>query len=145
MKIAAHIVRKAIFDELNNNITFNGQAVGVFNKVPHNVSYPFIKIYGDSEKSDFKNQSSYITEIITKIEVVTKFKGDAGGELHSQQIMDDVLQLINGTTPNTASLTTDSFNNYITDVKDIVFLEDYAKDNTYYRAIASVITQTEQI
>jgi hypothetical protein len=145
MRVTAHIVRKAIFDALNNNVTFRNNVVPVFNKVPSTTNYPFIKIYGENEKSEFKNQSKYITENLTKIEVVTKFKGNTGGELNAQIIMDSVLQLINGALPTAASLQTDIYNNYVTDVKDVIFLEDYTKDNTYYRAIASIITQTEQI
>jgi len=145
MRITAQYIRKAIFEALNNNITYDGNVVKVFNKVPHGTSYPFIKIYGDSEKSEFKNQSKYISENLTKVEVVTRFRGQSGGELQAQTILDDALQLISGAIPTTDSLITDSYNNYVTDVKDITFLEDYTKDHTYYRAIAAIITQTEQI
>lgn len=144
MIITAHHIRKAIFDALNGNVTYSGSVVPVFNKVPHNTTYPFIKIYGDSEKSVNLNQSDFINEVVTKIEVVTRFKGNAGGELQAQLISTLILDIIK---PNAGTAFTglhSGLNNFVCRLENIVYLEDYTKDNTYYRAIISFITDTQK-
>lgn len=147
MKVVAHIIRKAIYDALNGNVSYNGVTIPVSNKVLATTSYPFIKIYGDNEELTNRNQSKFISETLTKVEVVTRFRGDAGGELQAQQILSQATEII---LQLGSTLTTDTFdgrillNNFITDLKDIKYLEDYTKDNTYYRAIATISTITEQ-
>lgn len=143
MRIVAHIVRKALFDALSGNITYSGSVVPVFNHVPKGTSYPFIRIYGEDEKQDHQNQTSFISQTLTKIEVVTRFRGKAGGELQAQQILDLILQAVRANV--SSKLSTDSFNNYVTEIPTITYLTDYGKDHTYYRAIAEISTQTQQV
>ena len=68
-------IRKAIYTELNGNINLGSDNVPVYNKVPSTTTYPFIKIYSDEENTINDNSSNFIKQSITKIEVVSRFRG----------------------------------------------------------------------
>ena len=87
-------IRKAIITRLTNNVVIGGVTFGVYNRVPSSASFPYILVYSvSSDETDF-NQTSYITETITRIEVVTRFASDSGGELTANQAINRILELI---------------------------------------------------
>ena len=91
---ALHFIRKAIIDRLTDSIVLNGISVDVYNRVPSNAIEPFIKVYSlQNNELDF-NRDSFMLECITRIEVVTAFDSDSGGELQCNQIVSDVLKLV---------------------------------------------------
>ena len=91
---ALHFLRKAIIDRLSGSIVLNSQNVPVYNRVPSNATEPFIKVYSlQNEEIEF-NRDTYILDCITRIDVVTSFDGDSGGELDANQIVSQVLTLV---------------------------------------------------
>jgi len=91
---ALHFLRKAIIDRLSGSIVLNSQNVPVYNRVPSNATEPFIKVYSlQNEETDF-NRDSYMLDCITRIDVVTSFDGDSGGELDANEIVSQVLTLV---------------------------------------------------
>jgi len=91
---ALHFLRKAIIDRLSGSIVLNSQNVPVYNRVPSDATEPFIKVYSlQNEETDF-NRDSYMLECITRIDVVTSFDGDSGGELDANEIVSQVLNLV---------------------------------------------------
>ena len=80
---AIHYVRKAIIAKLNGNITIDGSVVPIYGRVQTNATYPFIRVYSVSNDETDQNQSSFTIETITRIECVTRFASDDGGELNS--------------------------------------------------------------
>lgn len=94
MNEAIHFIRQKIITLLTNAITVDGEAVPVYNKVPQNATEPFIKVYSvDTEEID-QNQTSFNIICTTRIDVVTSFVGDTGGELLSNQIVSSILNLV---------------------------------------------------
>ena len=91
---ALHFLRKAIIDRLSGSIVLNSQNVPVYNRVPSDATEPFIKVYSlQNEETDF-NRDSYMLDCITRIDVVTSFDGDSGGELDANEIVSQVLNLV---------------------------------------------------
>jgi hypothetical protein len=135
MKEGIHYIRKAIIGRLTDAVTINGSYVPVYNKVPYDASEPFIKVYSVSSSEDFQNQTSYITDCITNVEVVTAFDGDDGGELQSNQITNQVLQLLRTRSDQYYDLSSDGFNVITCELNNTTYTEEDADDRTYYRAI----------
>ena len=89
-----HYLRKAIIDRLSGSIVLNSQNVPVYNRVPSDATEPFIKVYSlQNEETDF-NRDSYMLDCMTRIDVVTSFDGDSGGELNANEIVSQVLNLV---------------------------------------------------
>lgn len=145
MREAFHHIRKAFIDRLTDAITINGSYVPVYNRVPTNTNTPFIKIYSYLQDEIDQNQSSFITECLTRIECVTSFFGDDGGEYQLNQIVDGVLNLIRTRSGGYIDLSSNNFNVYTTTIERIRYFEDLENNETYFRAIIEVSNRVEKI
>lgn len=145
MNEALHHLRKKYFTALNNTITSNGSNVPAYNKVPSNASEPYIKIYSVGASEIDQNQDSFITICETRIEVVTGFDGDDGGELQANQIVDGVLSRVRTRSSGYPDLSDDNFNVYTTQVERIQYLEEDMDDKSYYRVIIEISNRVEKI
>lgn len=143
MREAFHHIRKAFITALDGNVTLNGSNVPIYNRVPSNASTPFIKIYSYLEDEVDQNQTSFTTELITRIECVTSFQGDDGGEYDLNRIVDQVLENIRSRT--NVDLSGDNFNVYTTTVDRIRYFEDFEEFDTYFRAIIEISNRVEKI
>jgi len=145
MKEAIHFIRKAMIDRLTGAVSINGNIVSVYNQVPSDVSYPFIRIYSvSSNESDF-NQSSFISETITRIEVATRYQGDSGGELDSNLIINQILELIRTRSAGYFDLSSDNFKVFTCIKENCTYLNEYDDDHTYYRAIMEISNKIQQL
>jgi hypothetical protein len=144
MKEAIHYIRKAIIARLSNAITAGGVTVPVYNRVPYNTSEPFIKVYSVTSSEDSRNQSSYITECTTNIEVITAFDGDAGGELQVNEIVNNVLELIRTRSDGYYDLSGDGFKVITCVLNSTTYTEEDSEDRTYFRAILEVSNKVLQ-
>jgi len=145
MREAFHHIRKAYLDRLTNAISIGGSYVPVYNRVPTNTNTPFIRIYSYLEDEIDQNQSSFITECITRIECITSFLGDDGGEYQLNQIVDGVLNLIRTRSSGYIDLSSDNFNVYTTTIDRIRYFEDYEQNETFFRAVIEVSNRVEKI
>lgn len=145
MREAFHHIRKAFIDRLTDAITIGGSYVPVYNRVPTNTNTPFIKIYSYLQDEIDQNQSSFTTECLTRIECVTSFFGDDGGEYQLNLIVDGVLNLIRTRSGGYIDLSADNFNVYTTTIERIRYFEDLENNETYFRAIIEVSNRVEKI
>lgn len=141
---AIHYVRKAIIAKLTNNVTINSTTIQIYNRVPNNASYPFIRVYSVSNNEVDQNQTQYNFETITRIECVTRFVSDDGGELDVNLMMSQVLQQVRTRPNNYIDLSTDGFNVYTSVNAGITYLTDDLNDHTYYRAILELSNKITQ-
>ena len=81
MKEPIHYIRQKIYTLLNGNVSYDGSNVPVYNRVPSTQDEPYIIVYSRDTAGVTPNQTSFIYECITRIEVVTSFFADSGGEL----------------------------------------------------------------
>jgi len=144
MKEVIHRVRKAYIDKLASNVLLRGASVPIYNRVPSDASFPYIRIYSVSNDEIDQNQTNYITEVITRLEIVTRFTGDSGGELDSNLITDEVLELVRTRTSSYINLDDEGFNVFTTQIETINYLEEDASDYTYYRVLIEVSNRIEQ-
>lgn len=142
---AIHYVRKAIIAKLNGNITIDGSIVPIYGRVPTNASYPFIRVYSLSNDETDQNQTSFTTETITRVECVTRFASDDGGELDSNLMVSKCLELLRTRSANYIDLSANGFNVYTSVNEGVKYLQDDLSDFTYFRAIIEISNKIEQI
>ena len=144
MKEPAHFVRRGLFNVLNGNITYDGSNVPVYNVVPDNASYPYIIIYSVSTNSIEDNKSKFITDVETRLEVVTRFSSSSGGQLQANKIINSISQLII-LKSGLLNLTSSSFNVYSQVNNGITYLTEDLPDHTYYRGVLEMSVKLEQL
>ncbi len=142
---AIHYVRKAIIAKLNGNVTIDGSSVPIYGRVPTNASYPFIRVYSLSNDETDQNQTSFTSETITRVECVTRFTSDDGGELDSNLMVSKCLELLRTRSANYIDLSANGFNVYTSVNEGVKYLQDDLSDFTYFRAIIEISNKIEQI
>jgi hypothetical protein len=145
MREVIHIIRKAIIDKLNGSVELRGSQVPIYGRVPTDATYPFVRVYSVSNNEVDQNQSTYNMEVITRIEVVTRFESDSGGELDCNLIVDECLSLLRTRSADYFNLSEQGFNVYTSENEGISYLEDDFTDHTYFRAIIELSNRVEQI
>ena len=145
MKEVIHRVRKALLDKLNGNVTLRGATVPIYNRIPSNATYPFIRIYSVSNDEVDQNRTSYITETITRLEVITRFSGDSGGELDSNLITDAILKIVRTRSADYINIDDEGFNVFTSTVAGINYLTEDSDDYTYFRTIIELSNRIQQI
>ena len=142
---AIHFLRRGIISKLTDSVTINGSNVSVYNRIPNDANYPLIRVYGVSTNETDQNQSSFITETITRIECITRFYSDDGGELDSNLMVSKVLELIRTRSNQYIDLNGNGFNIYTTVSEGVKYFEDDLSDHTYFRAIIEISNKIEQV
>ena len=144
MTEAIHFIRQAIISRLTDAITVNGSFVQVYNKVPTNAVEPFIRVYSLRSREVDENSSSFMLDCNTRIEVVTSFVGDDGGELQANQIASEILNLIRTRSSNYFDLSSNNFNVYTCTNEGTNYLYEDGIDKTYFRAVLNISNRVEQ-
>lgn len=142
MREALHHIRKKYIDAIDGNITISGSAVPIYNRVPRAAETPFIKIYSYLQEEIDQNASNFTNECITRIEPVTSFFGDNGGEYQLNLIIDGILDIVRDRT--NIDLSTEGFNVYTNTIERIRYFEDEENEITYFRAIIEVANRVEK-
>jgi hypothetical protein len=92
--MVSRILRTAIFEALQGNVTLNTKVVPVYHKVPDGAVKPFIEIIGQSENSDNGNKDVKKHETIVPIAVRTSSIGGDGGDLYADLISEQIEALL---------------------------------------------------
>ena len=143
MREIFHHIRKKFIDALTDQITISGSFVQIYNRVPFGTATPFVKIYSYQMDEIDQNQSTFNGEYRTRIEAITGFDGDDGGEYQLNLIVDGILDIIR--TRSNIDLSTENFNVYTTTVDRIRYFEDNEDDKTYFRAIIEISNRIEKV
>ena len=145
MRESAHHIRKGIIDALDGQITINGTSVPILNRVPLNQSEPFIKVSTVSTNEVDENKTSFTNEVLIRIEAITSFFSDNGGEYDSNLIVDDILNLIRTRSNSYIDLSSNNFKVYGTNVDSVRYFEDMEDEKTYFRAIIEMVFKIQKI
>ena len=145
MKDPIKYIRQAIITALSGNISYGGSNVPVYNRVPSSASEPYIKVYSVQTNEADQNADEFITETLTRIEVVTAFDSDDGGELQMNTIVNDILVLIRTRSNGYFDLSSNDFNVYTCVNEGITYLEDDRNDKTYFTAIIDISNRVLQL
>jgi len=144
MKEPIRFIRQKIFTLLNGNVSYDGSNVPVFNRVPSTQNEPYIIIYSVDTAQTNQNQTDFIVECITRIEVVTAFFSDDGGELQVNDIVESILELIKTSTTDFFDLSSNNFNVFTSNINGIAYSEENDDEKTYYRAIIDIANRVQQ-
>jgi len=131
--------------QVGSQIQLRGSAIPIYNRVPTDATYPFVRVYSVSNNEVDQNQSSFNMEVLTRVEVVTRFQSDSGGELDCNLIVDECLSLLRTRSAGYFDLKDQGFNVYTSTNEGINYLEDDLSDHTYFRAIIELSNRVEQI
>jgi hypothetical protein len=145
MKDATKYIRAKIIAALSGNVSFGGSNVPIYNRVPSDATFPYIRAYSVSTSQIDDNTSKYNADIITRIEVITRFVADSGGDLQMNDIMNDILELLVSKTSSAFDLSSDNFNVYSTTNQGVSYLQEDTVDHTYFRAILELSNKIEQV
>jgi hypothetical protein len=145
MKDPIKYIRQAIITALSGNVSYGGSNVPVYNRVPSSASEPYIKVYSVQTNEADQNADEFITETLTRIEVVTAFDSDDGGELQMNTIVNDILVLIRTRSNGYFDLSSNDFNVYTCVNEGVTYLEDDRNDKTYFTAIIDISNRVLQL
>ena len=145
MNEALHFIRKAIITRLTDAISIGGSYVPVYNRVPSDASEPYIKVFSVSNNESDLNATSFISDCLTRLEVVTSFDSDSGGELQSNQIVSSILNLVRTRSSGYYDLSSDGFKVITCTNGGVTYFEDDLEDKTYFRAIVEISNKVEKI
>jgi|TARA_B100001063_G_scaffold167416_2_gene156427 hypothetical protein len=145
MNEALHFIRKAILTRLTDAISIGGSYVPVYNRVPSDASEPYIRVFSVSNNESDFNATSFISECVTRLEVVTAFDSDSGGELQSNQIVSSILNLVRTRSSGYYDLSSDGFKVITCTNGGVTYFEDDLEDKTYFRAIVEISNKIEKI
>jgi len=145
MKDPIRFIRQAIINALDGNISYNGSNVPVYGRVPSSASEPYIKVYSVQTNEADQNADDFISETLTRIEVVTAFNSDDGGELEMNTIVNDILVIIRTRSSGYFDLSSNNFNVYTCVNEGITYLEEDRNDLTYFTAIIDISNRVQQI
>ena len=144
MKDATKFIRAKIITALNGNVSYGGSNVPVYNRVPSDATFPYIRVYSVSTSQINDNITAYNTEVITRLEVITRFPGDSGGDLQMNDIMNDIMELLISKTSSSFDLSSDNFKVYSTTNEGVSYVQEDTVDHTYFRAILELGNKIEQ-
>ena len=144
MKDATKFIRAKIITALDGNVSYNGSNVSVYNRVPSDATFPYIRVYSVSTSQINDNITAYNTEVITRLEVITRFPGDSGGDLQMNDIMNDIMELLISKTSSAFDLSSDNFKVYSTTNEGVSYVQEDTVDHTYFRAILELGNKIEQ-
>lgn len=144
MNEAIHYIRKKLYTVLNGNISLNGSDVSIYNRVPETASYPYIWIYSVSTNEIDQNQTTYNMECITRIECVTRFDSDVGGDLDANKLVNSCLSLLRTRASGYPDLTSDGFTIYTQTIESVNYVQEDEDDHTYFRGIIEISNRVQQ-
>lgn len=145
MKDPIKYIRQAMITALNGNISYDGSNVPVYGRVPSSASEPYIKIYSVQTNEADQNADEFITETLTRIEVVTAFDSDSGGELEVNTIVNDILVIIRTRSSGYFDLSSNDFHVYTCVNEGVTYLEDDRNDKTYFTSIIDISNRVLQV
>ena len=144
MREAMHHIRAKIYTALNGNITLNSANVPIYNRVPTNAGTPYIWIHSISTNEVDQNASKFCLEVITRIECVTRFSGDVGGDLDANLLVSDVLSLLRTRASGYYDLSANNFSVYTNVLDGVTYEQIDRDDHTYFTGIIEMATRVEQ-
>lgn len=145
MNEVLHHIRKAFLDRLTENLSVGGVDVSVYNVIPRNASYPLVRMYSVANNETDLNRSAFNLEAQVRLEVITRFDGNSGGELQANQIVDSILNQIRTRSAGYIDLSAQGFNVYTITNEGVNYLQDDFDDHTYFRAIININVKAEKI
>jgi hypothetical protein len=94
MKDPGFEIRKAYFEALNGNVILNGKSVPVYDGTQTDAMFPYIILGTQTNPEGVGAKVCYNTDSTIELDIVTGYLGDSGGKKDSDDIANQVKQLI---------------------------------------------------
>lgn len=144
MREPMQYIRQAIISAIGSQ-SVSGDVVQVTNRVSKNFNPPYIWVYSVATNEIDNNQQSFTSEVITRVEVVTKYQGDAGGDLVANQLVNTCLTLLRTRTSGYFNLTSNNFKVYGCNVESVNYSQEDTDGGTYFKGIIELSNRVEQL
>lgn len=93
LTLPSQALQTAYYNALNGAITYNATTVPVYDVVPADADYPYIRL-ADQIVREASTKNSFSTDIIIQVDVVTGFEGAFGGKQQMWDIASKVVDVI---------------------------------------------------
>ncbi len=137
-------IRQAIISAIGSQ-SVSGDVVQVTNRVSKSFNPPYIWVYSVATNEIDNNQQSFTSEVITRVEVVTKYQGDAGGDLVANQLVNTCLTLLRTRTSGYFDLSSNNFKVYGCNVESVNYSQEDTDGGTYFKGIIELSNRVEQL
>lgn len=145
MKNPNKYIRKAIIDRLTGNVVVNGVTLDIVGQSTFETSFPFIRVYSyATQETDF-NQTSFIQEVRTHIEVVYRYPTDSGGETEADDAVNRIFELIRTRSDGYFNLSAEGFNVFTCTMENVDTFNDNEEDFTYIRKVVLISNKVQEI
>jgi hypothetical protein len=144
MREPMQYIRQAIISAIGSQ-SVSGDVVQVTNRVSKSFNPPYIWVYSVATNEIDNNQQSFTSEVITRVEVVTKYQGDAGGDLVANQLVNTCLTLLRTRTSGYFDLSSNDFKVYGCNVESVNYSQEDTDGGTYFKGIIELSNRVEQL
>lgn len=128
-----------------SGLTYNGDPVTVYDKVPQSAIYPYVEI-AEQTSVDGSDKSSYGQEVTVLLNVVTGFEPGIGGSSPSDDIANSILSTIyiRGQEKTVLDLSGDNFSVTTTALDSDTPLKELDENYHFYRRLLRFRHRIEQ-
>ena len=144
MREPMQYIRQAIISAIGSQ-SISGDVVQVTNRVSKSFNPPYIWVYSVATNEIDNNQQSFTSEVITRVEVVTKYQGDSGGDLVANQLVNTCLTLLRTRSSGYFNLTSNNFKVYGCNVESVNYSQEDTDGGTYFKGIIELSNRVEQL
>ncbi len=140
MREPSHHLRFAILDTLTDSVPVKGVNISFYNQVPSDAVYPY-GIITTASNTDDSTKDFFISDIIIRIEVATRYSEGSGGEFDCNSAIDKILTLL---VRNNFDLADAGFSVVTAKKESVSYVKDITNKFNYYRGIIEMAYKVEQ-
>ena len=117
----------------------------IYHRIPNDAVLPYIRVYSLGYNEIDQNATLYNLDCRTRIEVVSAYYGDDGGETEVNDIVSEIVFLLRKREGDYIDLSDAAFNVYTTTVENVNYLEVDDADSTYFKAVIELSNRIQKL
>ena len=117
----------------------------IYHRIPNDAVLPYIRVYSLGYSEIDQNATSYNLDCRTRIEVVSAYYGDDGGETEVNDIVSEIVFLLRTRVPDYIDLSDFAFNVYTSTIESVDYLEIDEADSTYFKAVIELSNRIQKL
>jgi len=117
----------------------------IYHRIPNDAVLPYVRVYSLGYSEIDQNASLYNLDCRTRIEVVSAYYGDDGGETEVNDIVSEIVFLLRKREGDYIDLSDAAFNVYTTTVESVDYLEVDEADSTYFKAVIELSNRIQKL
>jgi hypothetical protein len=135
----------------NQNVTWGNASfryavpLPIYHRIPNEAVLPYIRVYSLGYNEIDQNATLYNLDCRTRIEVVSAYYGDDGGETEVNDIVSEIVFLLRTRVPDYIDLTDFAFKVYTSTIESVDYLEIDEADSTYFKAVIELSNRIQKL